>query len=99
MLGLQPLRRFEKLLGLLRRVAEGFERAYGFILIGVRRGLAQRLGPIARELGGILFGARLGGGNYDPRGPAQILDRAAATTGGVDNELTLRWNFVQQSAE
>ncbi len=61
-LGGQALLRFEEFGGLLLRVLERFERGDGFVLVGIGRGIAQRLGPVAREDGGVLFGAGLGGG-------------------------------------
>ena len=65
---------------LLLRVMERFERGNGFVLVDVGGRVAQRFRPVAREHGGVLFGAGLGGGNHHAVGLAQQFDRAAAAS-------------------
>ena len=63
MLGGQPLLGVEELSGLLLREAEGFERGDGFVLVGIGRGIAQCLCPVAGKDRGVLFRTGLGGSN------------------------------------
>ena len=50
---------------------EGFERADHFVLVGVRRRIAQRFNPVAREIGRVLLGAGFGRGDHHAARPSR----------------------------
>ena len=82
-------------LGVLKR----FERAHRLVLVDVSGGILKRLDEEAREDGGVLFGAALGGGNHRAALALQRRHPAAARARRVHDELTRRLDGVAQAGQ
>ena len=91
--------RFVKRSRLAVGVLERFERADHFVLVHVRRGIAQRLHPIAGKDRGVLLRARLRRGDDDASGLLQRADRPATGAGRVDDQLALGGDAVAQHGD
>ena len=99
MLGGQAFGGIERLGHLALRVTKSFQHGDRFVLVRIRRRLAQGFGPIAREYGGDLFRAGFGSGDHDAVGAPQKRDRAAARAGHDRHALARGGNAVEQRGQ
>ena len=96
MFGSQALLGIVGLGSLALRVVKRLQGRNAFVLVGIRRRIAQGLGPVAREDRGVLLRAALGRRDHDAVGFPQRRDRPAARTGHVHHKLARGRDAVEQ---
>ncbi len=95
----------QALLGVVKRgglavgVAKGFERADRVVLVHVGFRIVQRLDPVAREDGGVLFGSALGCGDHGAAMPFERGHGASAGARGIDDQLALGGYAIAEGGE